>query len=371
MRVGVDFHTWDGIFQGSRSHVLEIYKQAILIAPDIEFFFFLKDIDGLKRSHAEFTNPNVTLVSMPTVPSVARLTAQLTYFRVRHRIDVLHTQYRLPLFPMGPTVCTIHDVLFEDYPQYFTPFFVAQSKVTVKWAAKNATKVLTVSQYSQSEIAKKYGVPIERIGITHNAWSPSRFNPNSQEDDLKSFPFLKRGHYIVSVGRLEPRKNYPKLIEAWSRLGQAAPELVIIGQPDFDFDEVTAAVERLGTLGERIHLLSKVGDSDLPKLIRNSIFFAYLAHAEGFGMPPLEAMACGVPVLVSNNTSLPEVVGDGGILVNQNDTEAISTAMQKLINDKALRDQLISRGLAQARNFNWHSSASVLVDTLRAASRRQ
>lgn len=365
MRVGVDFHTWDGIFQGSRSHVLEVYKQAIKLAPDIEFCFFLNDVDGLLATHSEFGEPNVRLVRMRSLPSVLRLAFQLSYLCVRNRVDVLHMQYRIPLVSMTPTVCTIHDVLFEDYPQYFTPFFVKQSRLSVKWAARHADKVLTVSQYSRLQISEKYCVPFDAIDVTANAWNTRRFSSERASDDLVGFPFLECDKYIISVGRLEPRKNYLTLIRAWARLGPSAPNLLIVGQPDFDFDDVISESKLADPSGNRIRILSDVGDGDLPKLIRNAMFFVYLAHAEGFGMPPLEAMACGVPVIASNTTSLPEVVGEGGILVDQTDPVAVANSMLRLINDEELRHSLKTKGLAQAAKFNWRDSATTLVNALR------
>ena len=176
-RLGVDFHTFDGIFQGSRSHLLGLYREAIVQGPDVDFVFFLSRPDDLRRSHAEFSRSNVQLVVMPRRPGLWRLSWQLPALRRRHRLDLLHLQFRLPLLPSGPCICTLHDVLFETHPQYFGRTFRLMARLSARHAVRRARFTLTVSEYSRREIARHYPVDVNRVILTPNAVDRERFHP--------------------------------------------------------------------------------------------------------------------------------------------------------------------------------------------------
>jgi len=364
-RVGVDFHVWDGIFQGSRSHLLGLYRAAIEQAGDLDFVFFLNDPASLRVAYPEFTRPNVKLVRMTTRPGSVRLALQLPWLRWRHGIDLLHLQYRLPPLARGACACTVHDVLFETHPQFFTPRFVWQSRLTGRVAVRAAAVLLTVSQYSRDEMARLYGIPAERIGVTYNAVDRQRFHPGAAGAEAVMVLGLVPGQYLLTVGRLEPRKNHLTLLRAYAKLGPDAPPLVIVGQRDFGYGPLLAAVASLG-LQQRVRLLESVGDADLPALMRHAGVFAYAAFAEGFGMPVLEAMASGVPVVTSNTTSLPEVAGSAALLVSPHSEDELAAALARVLGDSALRRSMVHAGLAQATRFSWDASAQVLMTAFRA-----
>lgn len=370
LSVGVDFHTWDGIFQGLRSHVLGIYKAAIRQAPDIRFVFFLHGVDTLRGEHPEFNAPNVELVKVPSLPGLLRLTVILPWLQRRHRLDVLHTQYRVPLLPLGRTACTMHDVLFETHPRFFKPGFVRQSKLTYRLAARTASSVLTVSEFSRQEICRLYGLAPHQVAVTYNGVDRQRFHPSPGGEDTVAALGLAPGRYILTVGRLEPRKNHVSLIRAWEQLGPGRLPLVIVGQRDFSFDGVIEAMASAET-SQRIVLLESVSDEALPALLRHAALFAYPAFAEGFGMPVAEAMASGVPVVTSNSTSLPEVAGDGALLVDPHQVASIRDGMARVLGDDKLRQQLIQNALHRVRQFDWETSAQVLLSRFRTLAPRQ
>jgi glycosyltransferase involved in cell wall biosynthesis len=365
----VDFHTWDGIFQGSRSHVLGLYRQAIVQAPDLDFVFFLGDTESLRAAHAEFAAPNVKLVTMPHGRAVWRLAVQLPWLRWRHGIDLLHMQYRLPLPPLGACAVTIHDVLFETYPQFFPQTFVWQSKLTFRHAARHADVLFSVSEFSKQDIARHYGVPAERIRVTYNGVDAQRFHPAGPGEPhdatcLAALGLASRG-YLLTVGRLEPRKNHETLIRAYAQLPPDAPPLVIVGQRDFTFDRIFTTIDELG-LRSRIKLLDKVGDDTLPMLMRHARLFAYPAFAEGFGMPVAEALASGVPVITSYTTSLPEVAGDAALYTHDpHDATELAQLMRRVLGDDTLAQAMAAKGLERARAFDWAASARVLVAAFR------
>jgi glycosyltransferase involved in cell wall biosynthesis len=363
-KIGVDFHTFDGIFQGSRSHVIGLFREVIKLAPEIDFVFFLGNPDRLVSSYPEFRAPNVRLVKMPHRPGPVRLAFQLPWLQWREKLDLLHTQYRLPFFPMGPCACTIHDVLFESHPEYFPRFFTLQSKLTFRAAAHFASLLFTVSEYSRNEISIRYGIDKSRIGILYNGVDTSRFFSGNHGEALLE-PFgLARGEYILMVGRLEPRKNHVRLIEAYARLGNGVPPLVCVGQRDFGYAAALEAANRLG-VSSRVHFLENIGDEVLPALMRNSRLVAFPAIAEGFGMPVAEALASGVPVVTSNSTSMPEVAGGAAVLVDPLDINSIASGLAKVLADPELSACLVANAQQQVAKFNWKTSAQTLVNAYR------
>lgn len=367
-RIGVDFHTWDGIFQGSRSHVLGLYKQAIGLAPELDFVFFLEGTASLAASHLEFLAPNVTLARMRHAPGPVRLGLQLPWMQLRHRLDLLHMQYRLPLLRLGACASTMHDVLFETHPQFFSPSFVWQSKLTYRQAARRADLLFSVSRYSAGEIARCYGVDSARIHITPNGVDRRRFFPGQEGAAAVAALGLQPHGYLLSVGRLEPRKNQELLVRAYAALGPDAPPLVLVGQRDFGYGGVFAAIESL-SLQTRVRVIERLSDNELPAVLRHARAFVYPAVAEGFGMPVAEAMASGVPVITSNTTSLPEVAGEAALLVDPQDAAGWTAAMRRVLDDggdAGLCRQMVEKGLGQAEQFDWTRSAQVFVDQVRA-----
>lgn len=359
LRIGVDFHAFDGKFQGSRSHLIGLYRAMVRLCPDFEFVFFLGDVEGL-RNLAGFDLPNVEVVYMPPANPLKRLAWQLPILRQRYRIDILHTQYIVPLWPAKGNAVTIHDVLFENYPQFFTPFFVWRSKWLFRRSARVADIVMTVSEYSRQEIATRYKVQADRIGLLRNAVDPLVFQPGGGADEQV---LTKRGlcseGYWMTVGRIEPRKDHATLMRAYHKLGPGVPPLVIVGQRDFGYGEFDAALKALPAASD-VRVWGDVDDKELPVLLRHAQVFIYPSLAEGFGMPPLEAMACGVPVITSDATALPEVVGDAGLLFAPGDADGLARQLDALMRDATLRQTLARRGVERAKTYSWDEGARQL-----------
>jgi glycosyltransferase involved in cell wall biosynthesis len=373
IRLGVDFHTFDGIYQGSRSHLLGLYRAAITQAPDVEFVFFLAHPEALATAHAEFSLPNVRLVTMPHRPGLWRLAWQLASLQRRHRLDFLHLQYRLPLLPAGACLVTLHDVLFETHPQYFGKQFVRMARWSARHAVRKARITFTVSEYSRAAIARHYAIDAARVVLTTNAVDSERFHPRAESGDVSQAEMaalarfgLQSGSFLCMLGRLEPRKNHAALVRAYAALEATAPLLAIIGQRDFAYQEVFALIERLG-LRARVRILEDVDDAALPVLLRHAVLMAYPSCAEGFGMPVLEALASGVAVITSDTTSLPEVAGPSAWLVAPDDVAALTRALRAaLAEPAAARRERIERGFAQAARFTWSGAAANLLQAVRA-----
>ncbi|RMF31735.1 MAG: glycosyltransferase family 1 protein, partial [Chloroflexi bacterium] len=214
-----------------------------------------------------------------------------------------------------------------------------------------------------------YGAPPEKVTVLYSGVD-TRFTPRrgpGERDRLRARYGLPDAPFILSVGTLQPRKNYVRLIRAFHRLTAMGvtwegvlPHLVIAGGRGWLFDAIFAEGERLG-VADRVHFPGFVAEEDLPALYRSAALFAFPSLYEGFGLPILEAMACGVPVVASNASSLPEVVGEAGLLVEPTDEEGLAQAMARLLTDRPLREALIRRGLDQARRFTWPKAAEQLV----------
>jgi glycosyltransferase involved in cell wall biosynthesis len=357
MRIGVDFHTWDGIYQGSRSHILGLYKAAITAFPEIDFYFFGSNLGTLLKQHPEFAGRNAHLVEMRRAPAVWRLLFQLPFLSFKFDLDALHTQYRIPFISKGISVCTIHDVLVESHPEYFSARFAILARRMFRYAAKRADVLLTVSDFSKREIARLYG---RRASVTHNGVDFARFSPRALDANTLKRYGLSEFAYWLSVGRIEPRKNYVGIIRGWISSGRTDLPLVIVGQRDFRFDDVFVEAERCGLSGQ-IRFLDDVSDSDLPSLYAGCHAFLYLSHAEGFGMPALEALACGAPAIVSDRTSLPEIAGNVATVVDPMNVQEVGREMARLCR----RDSAIESNVEHAKRFSWPSSAQTLVMAIR------
>jgi glycosyltransferase involved in cell wall biosynthesis len=363
-RIGVDLHVLDGKFQGSRTHCIEIFSRVPALLPEMKFLF-LGDIPRWAPGLAErFSSANTELVQMPSTSSIQRLGLQLPLITFRHRLDLLHTQYVSPLISRCATAVTIHDILFETHPQFFTPFFNFRSRVLFRRAARRSKRVFTVSAFSRDELVRCYGVSPEKIILIKNAADTNKFYAGDAGADKLASLQLVRDGYFLSVGRLEPRKNYPRLIRAYAKLPADAPKLVIVGQKDFGFDEIFHVSQEC-RLGNRLQILENVSDEMLGPLYRNARAMVYPSLAEGFGMPIVEAMASHVPVLTSYGTALSETGGDAALLVDATSENQIVNGLTRLLYDDDLLRELRAKSAARAREFRWEASAAAVASAYR------
>jgi glycosyltransferase involved in cell wall biosynthesis len=230
-----------------------------------------------------------------------------------------------------------------------------------------ADRVLADSIHTRSDIVSHFGVSPDKIEVLYSGFA-ARFRPEPEPGEwqrLQSRYGIDDRPYVLSVGTLQPRKNYVRLIRAFSALRPEAmkpgTQLVIAGGWGWLYDDILAAAEEHG---ERVRILGFVDEADLPALYRSAALFAFPSLYEGFGLPVLEAMACGVPVVCSNASSLPEVAGDAALLVDPVDTDGLAGAMGRVLEDGELREEMIARGLVQAARFTWDGAARQLMAVL-------
>jgi glycosyltransferase involved in cell wall biosynthesis len=262
------------------------------------------------------------------------------------------------------TLLTVHDLSFLHCPEAFVPALRRYLERVVPRSIARADLVLADSAHTRSDIISFFGVPPGRVQVLYSGVAP-RFRPEREPGEigrLQARYGLGGGPYVLSVGTLQPRKNYVRLIRAFASLRPEtlAPEtkLVVAGGRGWLYEDILAEA---GKHGDRVHILGFVDDADLPALYRNAALFAFPSLYEGFGLPVLEAMACGVPVVCSNASSLPEVAGDAALLVDPLDTDGLAEALARVLEDAGLRQGMVARGAAQAARFTWEQAAHELL----------
>lgn len=248
---------------------------------------------------------------------------------------------------------TIHDLGPLDHPEWFNTRYAAWHRLILPILAKRVRTIFTPSEYVRRRVMKRLGV--ERIVVVPNGVDGSVFHPQARQ---RTYEF--HGKYILFVGSIQPRKNLTGLVNAWRELKHDFPNtsLIIAGEAGRVFRPVPLATD------ERIRLLNDVSDDDLPGLYAAAEMLVLPSFDEGFGLPALEAMACGTPVVVSDGGALPETVADAGLVFSIAKRGSLIQEMKKCLGDESLRAALIEKGLARAKTFSWQTSAELIWNTL-------
>lgn len=276
--------------------------------------------------------------------------------------DLVHSvAFTSPPLKKGKLVVTIPDMTFETHPQFHFDENIKFCREQSRLAARRADLIIAVSEQTKHDIIHILGIPAERIRVTYLAAS-SVYKPFKDQNEVREV-LNKHGvntPYILFVGAIEPRKNIAGLIRAYDSLDAGLKEtfkLFIIGASGWHNVEVYNLVSELG-LQEKVKFLGFVPDEDLVFFYNGASVFVYPSFYEGFGIPVVEAMACGAPVITSNTSSLPEVVGEAGIMIDPGDIQGIADAMSKVLTDSSLQEELQKKSLERAKQFSWRRCAA-------------
>lgn len=298
-----------------------------------------------------------------------RLSAEL----ITHRSpDIIFIpSHVVPLIHKGNFVVTIHDVAFAHFPELYSRNERFYQNLALKTALKTTQTIIVPSQATKQDLVTLFKADTEKITVIYHGVNHDRFYPKKQDEDM---PYGIKKPYLLFAGRLEHKKNLVNLIKAFGLLRQESRlnhQLVLVGKEGFGYAEIAKEINKLPpNIKEDIIETGYVTDSTYDQILRSADFFVFPSLYEGFGLPVLEAMACGIPVVASNVSSLPEVVGDAGLLINPNKPFSIAAAVSRLIHHPQEREELVKTGLKQAKKFTWQKAGQETLDVLHNPNRK-
>jgi glycosyltransferase involved in cell wall biosynthesis len=361
MRFAVDAHAIGRHLTGNEVYVRSLLNAFAAQDSDDEFVAYIS-ADSARTAVPDSIRTR-TVAANPFV----RLGYDLAKKVREDRPDLLHVQYTAPVGCSVPVVVSVHDVSFLEHPEYFTRDRAWQLQWTVRRTVKRAAKVLTGSEFSRNAILKVYGdLEEDKVVVVPNA-AASEFRPVSRESATAFVRerFRITAPFILSVGDIQPRKNQIGLIKAFAKLLRAHPQLkqnlVLVGKETWFADRVREAARESG-VGDRIQFFGFVSDGDLLQFYNACDVFVFPSFYEGFGLPALEAMACGRAVICSNTSALPEVVDGAAILFDPYAVDEIVRAIADLLLDNELRMRMERLGLQRAAHFSWQKTAQCTLE---------
>lgn len=311
---------------------------------------------GLKNLGKNFEE-KVLNWPLPRLWTQGRLSREMLF----NSPDVLFVPaHVIPLIHPPKSIVTIHDIGFAPYPEIYSWKDIFYHKWAIYWAAKRAHKIITVSEFSKNELVRVYNINPEAVKVIPLSYNKKIYRVIEDKDKIEEIlhKYKIDKPYLLFIGRLEQKKNVLSIIESFKILKSTNPDLklVLIGRPGYKFEEIEKKIKEYD-LSKDIIMPGWVSSAELPYLLNAAEVFVFPSFYEGFGIPILEAMACGTPVISSNITSIPEVAGRAALLVNPNNNEELIQGIKKLLEDKDLRQNFIDKGLERVKEFSWRKCA--------------
>lgn len=362
MKIGVMLRTIDEK-QGIGVYTQNLMDHLLSIDRENEYVLFYRNPEFLGR-YAHYDNVHEKVVTAPNkliwdqvkIPLEAR----------REKLDVIfHTKFTLPLFARSKTVMVLHGSAWFVFPESYRPLDRTYIRAVMPWYCKKADAIISNSEMTKWDFVNILGVSPDKIKTTHFGFD-SKFRPIEDsallEEVRQRYELPER--FILFVGRIDPGKNFGALIEAFSKIHTDLPhKIVVAGHPRFDFEGDLAKVEELG-LQDKVLFAGWVPPDDLAALYNLADVFVLPSFYEGFGIPVIEAMACGCPVIAADAGALPEISGGAALLVDPYSQDEIAEAIRRTLTDDGLRQRLIDSGLQRAKAFSWEKCARQTLEVL-------
>lgn len=361
MRIGLDFISESTNSAGSMTYGKNLLRELAGQYPEDNFTVF---INKECRSSFEVKNENIKYVearnNFNKIAVVRRIAQQiwLPFVAKKHKLDLLHSINNvIPFGYAGKRIVTILDMTAYIQPKRFGIIKKGFLKYMVPVSARKADAVVTISNYVKEQIVDICKIPADKVVTAYCGADDRKY-----DNGLSLTKHDLSGKYLLFVGTLEPGKNVVRIIQAYNLVRQGGHEylkLLIVGRKGWRYDDIFSEVMRLG-INDKVIFLGKITDGEIVQALKNASVFVFPSLDEGFGLPVLEAMSFGCPVVTSNNSALPEIAGNAALLVNPYDISSIADAVLRVLNDSKLREDLIRGGKIQANKFTWKRTASII-----------
>lgn len=368
-KIGIDAHVLGDKSGGNETYYKNLIENISYYCEEEEINIFFS-----KKYKLELNgNTNMKMEKFGLSNTLIRNLIECPCLEKKYNLDLMHFQYFLPPVNFCKTVVTIHDISFEHFDNIFEKKMLKIQKKLIPYAAKNANKILTVSEFSKRDIVEKYNIDESKVVVTQLAASKEfkvlESNKYSEAKEYLSKKFGVNCKYILSVGNLQPRKNIKRLISVFVELKKNNVDfyykLVLVGKKAWMYDEIFETV-RKNKLEDDIILTDYVTNEELVYLYNCCELFVYPSFFEGFGLPPLEAMACGAAVVTSNVTSIPEVVGKDAPMFNPFDEEEMYKKIKAIIYNDEYRLRLKEYGVNRSKQFSWRKMAKQTLEVYKS-----
>lgn len=372
MRIGLDGDILGRRRTGDESYLVGLMRGLATVDRENDYVVYVRDVERVRPMFADGHAFDFQAVTPRSI--WLRFAYGLPAALRREPVDLLHVQYFVPPRTRAPVVVTAHDISFAVHPEYFTRRDRLLLGRLVPWSLRRADQIITDAEFTRDEMTRVYGLDPGRIAVIPLAADP-RYRPLDRERCRATVADRHGTHdgFLLYVGTLQPRKNVAALVEAYAefrRRTRMPHKLVITGRPKYQFAPVFEAIARSG-FERDIVFTGWVDDADIPMYYNAADAFVFTTLYEGFGLPVVEAMACGTPVICSNNSCMPETAGSAAVLVNPRDVNSIAEAMVRVMTDSTERDRLREAGLRRSAELSWERTARQTLTVYRDVMARR